>query len=127
MDYGLFFSTILGSAGVFSLIQFLVTRHDRRQDVLGEIKSDVLGVRKAQDEMNIRVTRMELLGLIRDDPNNVDAILQVAEYYFIELDGNAYAHAIFEKWAEAHGVAIGWLPKLTRARTGKNNKLRKEK
>lgn len=126
MDFVLILTTILGSAGVFSLIQFFVTRHDHRNDDLADIKKELLGVRKAQDDTNARVTRMELLGLIRDDPANVDAILQVAEYYFIELDGNAYAHSIFENWANAHGVAIGWLPKLTRARNGKNNNSKKE-
>lgn len=114
MDYGLFFSTILGSAGVFSLIQFLISRHDRKNDSLVGIKRELDGINKSLNDTNIRVTRMELLRLIQSDPDNLDAVLQVAEYYFIELDGNAYAHAIFEKWAIEHGVAIGWLPKLTK-------------
>ena len=71
-------------------------------------------IKDGQRNTDIRITRMELLNLIKDDPDNVDAVLQVAEYYFIELDGNAYAHAIFEKWGIEHGVAIGWLPKLTK-------------
>ena len=114
MEYGLLFSTILGSAGVFSLIQFLVTRHDRKKEDFSGIKEELNKLREAQNGTNVRVTRMELLGLMRDDPDNIDAILQVAEYYFIELDGNAYAHSVFEKWAVEHGVAIGWLPKLTK-------------
>jgi len=123
MDFGLFFSTILGSAGVFSLIQFFVTRHDHRKDDLDEIKKELASIKKIQDETIIRVTRGELTDLIKDNPENVDAILQVAEYYFIELDGNAYAHSVFEKWAIEHGVAIGWLPKLTKgAKDGKKIK-----
>lgn len=114
MDFGLFFSTILGSAGIFSLIQFLVVRHDRKNDDLAGIKKDLASIKKTQDETIIRVTRTELKSLIRDDPNNKDAILQVAEYYFIDLNGNAYAHTIFEKWAIEHGVPTGWLPKITK-------------
>ena len=114
MDFGIFLSGILGSAGVFSLIQFLVMRHDRKNDDLEGIKKDLVIMKKSYEDTNIRVTRMELMGLIKDDPDNIDAILQVAEYYFIELDGNAYAHSVFEKWALKHGVAIGWLPKLTK-------------
>ena len=114
MDFGLFITTILGSAGLFSMIQFFVMRHDRKKEDLVGIKKEINKLRKAQIDTNTRVTRMELLSLIRDDPNNVDAILQVAEYYFIELDGNAYAHAVFEKWAKEHGVATGWLPKITK-------------
>lgn len=112
MDYGLFFSAILGSAGFFGLIQFLVTRHDRKDKDLQDIKAQLKKIRESQRQNDIRVTRIELKGLIRDDPDNIDAILQVAETYFIELDGNAYAHAMFEQWATEHNVAIGWLPKL---------------
>lgn len=122
MDFGIFLSGLLGSAGVFSLIQFLVMRHDRKNDDLEEIKRDLATMKRSYEDTNVRVTRMELMGLIKDDPDNIDAILQVAEYYFIELDGNAYAHAVFEKWAIEHGVAIGWLPKLTKgAKHGKKS------
>lgn len=124
MDFGLFFSAILGSAGLFGLIQFFVTRHDHKYDRMADIEKKVDRVGKSQDDMNLRLTRMELTNLIKDDPNNVDAVLQVAEYYFIELDGNAYAHALFEKWAVEHGVAIGWLPKITKG--VKNGKKKKE-
>lgn len=103
---------ILGSAGLFGLIQFLITRHDSKRRDYDFIKKDLENIKKSQHDTNVRVTRMELLSLLRNDPDNIDAILQVAEYYFIELDSNAYAHAIFEKWAKEHGVAIGWLPTL---------------
>lgn len=112
MDFGIFISGILGSAGVFSLIQFFVARHDRKKEDLSDIKKELSSIKSGQFDTNMRVTRMELTNLIQMDPNNLDAILQVAEYYFIELDGNAYAHAMFEKWAKEHDVAIGWLPKL---------------
>lgn len=108
------FSTIIGSAGVFSLVQFLISRHDRKRDDLDGIKKELKSIKAGQDAINTKVTRMELMNLIKEDSNNIDSILQVAEYYFIELDGNAYAHAMFEKWAKAHGVAIGWLPKITK-------------
>ena len=112
MDYGLIITTILSSAGLFGLVQFFVTRHDRKKNNIGKIEAELKALKKSQDDTNTRVTRIELLGLMRDDPENIDAILQVAEYYFIELDGNAYIHSMFEKWAVKHGVAIGWLPKL---------------
>ena len=114
MDFWGVFATVLGSAGVFSLAQFLITRHDRRKDDLGGIEKRLGAIEKGQDDMNLRVSRIELAGLIRNNPDNIDAILQVAEYYFIDLHGNAYAHAMFEKWANEHGVAIGWLPKITK-------------
>lgn len=111
MDYAIIIA-ILSSAGLFGLIQFLITRHDSKKRDYDFIKTELSNIKNSQNDTNIRVTRMELLSLLRNDPDNIDAILQVAEYYFIELDSNAYAHAIFEKWAKEHGVAIGWLPTL---------------
>lgn len=112
MDYGLIITTILSSAGVFGLVQFLINRHDNKKGDMAYIKNELERMNATINETIIRVTRNELKDLIQDYPDNVDAILQVAEYYFIELDGNAYAHSVFEDWAVKHGVAIGWLPKL---------------
>lgn len=114
MDYGLIITAILSSAGLFSLIQFLVVRHDNKKNNFTSVMKELKEIKDGQKNTDIRITRMELMNLIKEDPDNVDAILQVAEYYFIELDGNAYAHAIFEKWAIEHGVATGWLPKITK-------------
>lgn len=117
MDYGFIVTAFLGSAGLFSTVQYFITRHDKRHNDLDIIKKELMSVKSTQEDTNLRVTRMELIGLIDKQPNNVDAILQVAEYYFVELNGNAYAHSLFEKWAKEHNVAIGWLPKLKK---GKN-------
>lgn len=114
MDYGLIITAILSSAGLFSLIQFLVVRHDNKKNNFTSVMKELREIKDGQKNTDIRITRMELMNLIKEDPDNIDAVLQVAEYYFIELDGNAYAHAIFEKWAIEHGVATGWLPKITK-------------
>lgn len=114
MDYGLIITAILSSAGLFSLIQFLVVRHDNKKNNFTSVMKELKEIKDGQKNTDIRITRMELMNLIKEDPDNIDAVLQVAEYYFIELDGNAYAHAIFEKWAIEHGVATGWLPKITK-------------
>lgn len=128
MDYGIILTTILGSAGLFSLIQFLITRHDKKNDDIKQIKNEITKIKSTQEQTILRVTRMELLSLMDKQPNNIDAILQVAEYYFIELSGNAYAHSLFEKWALEHNVAIGWLPKLRKAQNNeKGSKTRNKK
>lgn len=114
MEVGIIVPAMLGSAGLFGLVQFLILRHDRRIDDLQQIQIELESIKNSQMDTKIRVTRMELLGLMRNDPDNIDAILQVAEDYFIEFDGNAYVHAIFEKWAKQHDVAIGWLPTITK-------------
>lgn len=114
MDAGMVFSAIISSSALVALIQFLVNRHDRKKDDLAGLRREINSIKRTQEEVILRVTRGELKSLIEDDPDNIDAILQVAEYYFIELDGNAYAHAMFMKWAKQHGVETGWLPKITK-------------
>lgn len=122
MDYFALLIGLFGGGTVFGFIQFWVTRHDAKKSDIRSLHRDIAAIRKSQDDMAIRVTRMELLSLLRTDPDNVDAILQVAEHYFIELDGNAYAHALFEKWAKAHDVPVGWLPKLRERERTRNGK-----
>lgn len=103
---------LFGGGGIIGFLQYLINRHDTRKTDIATIKRDLSTIRKSQDDMAKRVTRMELMTLLRNDPDNKDAILQVAEHYFIELDGNAYVHAMFEKWAKTHDVPVGWLPSL---------------
>ena len=123
MDYSILIPTILGSAGLFAFLQYLINRHDRRHNQHNETMQALAAMRKVQDETNLRVTRMELLNIIDKQPDNIDAILQVAESYFIELNGNAYAHALFEKWANEHNIAIGWLPKLRKGVVDKKEEI----
>ena len=62
---------------------------------------------KAENEM--RESRMELMNLIADYPENVDDILKAAEHYFIDLNGNYVADKAFEDWAEKHGVKVDYI------------------
>ena len=116
MDYAVIITSILGSAGLFSLIQYLINRHDKRYDAVGEFRNEIKIIKDVQHQTILRVTRMELLNVIEKEPDNLDAILQVAEYYFIELNGNAYVHSIFEKWAKQHNVSIDWMPSLQKGK-----------
>lgn len=45
---------------------------------------------------------------MQHDPENKDAILKEAEYYFLTLKGDGYMHDIFSKWAEDNNVDISW-------------------
>lgn len=116
MDYGIIITSILGSAGLFSLLQYLITRHDKKDDTVKEFRNEIKIIKDVQHQTILRVTRMELLNVIEKEPSNIDAILQVAEYYFIELNGNAYVHSIFENWAKQHNVSIDWMPSLQKGK-----------
>ena len=118
MDIGVAIITgLLGAGGVISFAQFMIARHDSQKSELIGIKKKLNDIENMQKKTIIRVTRQELKDLIRHDSDNVEAIMQVAGYYFVDLDGNAYMHAIFEKWAKEHDQPTNWLPKLKNERS----------
>ena len=118
MDIGVaLISGLLGAGGLIGFVQFMISRHDDRNSELNAIKEELVSIKDIQQETIIRVTRGELKDLIRDDPDNIKAIIQVAEYYFKDLQGNAYMHTVFEKWAKEHNQPIGWLPQLNNERS----------
>lgn len=102
----------LGSAGLFGLVQFLISRHDKRKDDLVSIKTQLTTIEKKCDRNELATTRLQLFFLLETQPENEDAIEATAQRYFIELDGNAEAWAPFHKWAVAHGVDTGWYKAL---------------
>lgn len=118
MDLGIAIVTgFLGAGGVIGFIQFLISRHDNNKSELNAIKKELDSIKSTLEETIIRVTRGELKDLIRDDPDNIEAIMQVAGYYFVDLDGDAYMHSIFEKWAQEHNQPTNWLPTLKNERS----------
>ena len=104
--------SIFGSAGVFSLIQFLISRHDGKNKDLSQIKDQLKTIDKKCDRNELATTRLQLFFLLETQPENEDAIEATAQRYFIELDGDAEAWAPFYKWAVKHEVDTGWYKAL---------------
>lgn len=104
--------SLFGSAGVFSLIQFLVSRHDSKSRDLAQIKDKLDKIDKKCDRNELATTRLQLFFLIKTQPENEDAIEQTAERYFVDLKGNAEAWATFHKWATLHKVDTSWYKAL---------------
>lgn len=117
MDVGIaILGAFLGSAGIFSFAQYLISRHDNKSTELDNIRQELKQLNDTLEQTMMRVTRNELKDLIWNDADNIDAILSVAEYYFVDLRGNGYMHSIFEKWADQHDVSADWVPSLTKER-----------
>ena len=69
-----------------------------------QIRENTKELQKFKAENEMRESRMELMNLIADYPENVDDILKAAEHYFIDLKGDYVADKAFEDWAKKHGV-----------------------
>ena len=105
-------TSLFGSAGLFSLIQYLISRHDGRNKDLAHIKKQLNIIDKKCSRNELATARLQLFFLIETQPDNEDAIEATAQRYFIELDGNAEAWAPFHKWAVKHDVDTGWYKAL---------------
>ena len=112
------FAAILGSAGLFSFAQFMISRHDGRNKDLLQIKKQLNLIADKCDRNELAITRLQLIFLIDSQPQNKDTILITAQRYFVELDGNGEAWAIFYDWAEKNKLDTGWYKALLKREKG---------
>ena len=120
MEIGIaIFTSVLGSAGVFGFAQFLISRHDNKNQNISQIKNQLDRIENKCDKNELATTRLQLIFLIETQPQNKDTILQTAQRYFVELDGNGEAWAVFYDWAEDKHLDIGWYKALLEREKGK--------
>lgn len=110
---------ILGSAGLFSFVQFMISRHDTKDKTLNQIKDHLSVIEEKCDRNETATNRLQLLFLIESQPENKDTILQTAQRYFVEQNGNGEAWAVFYNWAEKNKLDIGWYKALLEREKGK--------
>lgn len=124
MDIGIaIFASVLGSTGLFGLIQFLISRRDSKDRDTAQIKAKLDTIENRCIRNELATTRLQLFFLLETQPDNEDAIETTAQRYFIELDGNAEAWAPFHRWAVEHKVDVGWYHALLeRERRRQNDK-----
>lgn len=110
--------SVFGSTGIFGLIQFLISRHDGNKENLAHIKEQLDKIDSKCDRNEQATTRLQLIFLIDSQPDNKDTILQTAQRYFIELNGNGEAWALFNAWAKENKLDTGWYKALLKREKG---------
>lgn len=60
-------------------------------------------------ENRLAISRMELMNLMADYPDNKGDILRVAQHYFCDLKGDYVADQAFVDWARKHNVDPGFI------------------
>lgn len=113
------FTGILGSAGLFGFLQFIISRHDTKERSLAQIKLQLDDIEHKCDRNELAINRLQLLFLIESQPQNKDTILQTAERYFVQMKGNGEAWAVFYAWAEKNKIDVGWYKALLEREKGK--------
>lgn len=115
-------SSALGSAGLFSLIQFLISRHDKKDEDRCQYTAQLNRIEQKTTQNEKAIVRLQLIYLIHEQPNNQDTILLTAQRYFIELDGNGEAWAVFDAWAKDRKLDLGWYKMLLERKEKKDAK-----
>lgn len=104
---------VLGSTGLFSFIQFILSWYDKKKGMLAEIKKEVKLLRSAQTELTLDVLRVQLLTLMHIHPDNVLEILQVAKKYFVEYHGDWYMSSIFKQYLNQQNIDLpSWMKEV---------------
>ena len=109
---------LLGSAGLFGFAQFMISRHDNKSRDLAQIKDQLNAIEGKCDRNELATTRLQLIFLIDTQPHNKDTILQTAQRYFVALNGNGEAWAVFYDWAKHHEIDVGWYKTLLEREKG---------
>ena len=105
-------SSAFGSAGLFGLIQFLIRRHDQKNQDKCQYTTQLNRIEERTIQNEKAIVRLQLIYLIHEQPDNKDTILLTAQRYFIELNGNGEAWAVFDEWAKAKKLDLGWYKML---------------
>ena len=88
---------ILGSAGLFTFLQFLINRRDKKSDQMTRIESKLDNIEQGN-------ARSQLMLLMRLYPENKNEIMMVAEHYFKDLNGDWYLSSLFNSWLHQIGI-----------------------
>lgn len=73
---------------------------------INEINETLTKVLDISEDTRKDTLRIQLMMLMRDQEDNIDTILRVAETYFVKLQGDWYMTSEFNKWAKKHDVTI---------------------
>lgn len=84
-----------------------LTEHTQEsKKVIDDINDSLKELKDLSKDTRKDTLRIQLLMVIRDNPDNIDTILKLAETYFVKLKGDWYMTNEFTKWAKAHDVVV---------------------
>lgn len=103
---------LLGSSGLFTVIQFLLNRHFNKKDKINEVSQLLFTLRERIHLSELSDSRTQLLILINHYHDNHYAILKEAENYFCTLKGDSWMIEILTKWSEEENVDINYIKRV---------------
>ena len=88
------------SAVVFKVYEIMKSRKEKTlEDRVKPIIVEALEpTNRRLDAVQLDVTRMRLMSLIRNEPSDAENILIIAKVYFVDMGGNSEASKLFARW-----------------------------
>lgn len=97
---------VLGSNALLEIVRWLLGKNDSVKQ-LNE-RFDTLEKKLTKSEKDN--VRMQLLFLLSDYPGRAEEIMEVAEHYFKDLEGNWFMTRIFKSWLEENKIDVpAWI------------------
>jgi len=90
-------SSVLGSGALFTFIQFLISRHDKKNSELVGISDRLDSIDKKMEKSERDSCRSQMLILMSDYPEEKAELMRLAEHYFKDLNGDWYMTDLFCK------------------------------
>lgn len=84
----------------------LMSHVKESSSVISGFKDTLKEIKQTGEDTRKDTLRIQLLMVIRDDPENTDTILKLAETYFVKLKGDWYMTNLFMQWAKDHNILI---------------------
>ena len=89
---------VLGSNGLFALIQYFISRHDKKNNQNKEIEARLDKLDEKQIVAEKDSCRTQLLILMVDYPDETGEIMRIAKHYFDDLSGDWYLTSLFKQY-----------------------------
>ena len=92
------FGAVLGSG----LIQFLITRADKKkEDPINSKLDKIISEQKKNEKDNLRTQLLVMMNLM---PDSTEEIMQLAQRYFDELKGDWFYSSLFNRWLKDNNI-----------------------
>ena len=82
-------------------------KHIQEENELkSQLQECMVDNKKMMQDIRKDTLRIQLSNYIKDQPENIDTIIKIAETYFVEMHGDWYMTSEFQKWADSQGIKV---------------------